>query len=119
MKESTKAYWNLVGKKLKSISKVVLDISVPVAVEAGINKVCGFINKKLHDMYKNTIVNSLITLGLNIVGMLIVLFYPFGAVVSKYIAAIFFGASVIFFGIRLIQYFKEYGKATFDVGKSI
>lgn len=119
MKESTKTYWSRVGERLKGISKVVLDMSVPVAVEAGINKACSIINEKLHEMYKSTIINSLITLVLNITGMLIVLFNPFGTVVSKYIAAGFFIGSAIFFAVRLIQYIKEYGKVTFDIGKNI
>lgn len=119
MKESTKTYWSRVGEKLKGISKVVLDMSVPVAVEAGIEKACSIINEKLHKMYRNTIMNSLITLILNIAGMLIVFFHPFGTIVSEYIAAAFFIGSVVIFFVRLIQYIREYGKVTIDVGKNI
>lgn len=119
MKESTRNYWNQVGSKLLGISKVLLDMSVPVAVEIGINKVCNIIDEKLHDMYRNTIMNSLITLVLNISGMLIVLFNPFGLVLSKYFAALFFIVSKAIFLVRLIQYFHKYGKETFFVSKSI
>ena len=119
MNDSTKTYWGRVGEKLKGLSKVVLNMSVPVAVEAGINKACSIINEKLHDMYRNTVVNSLITLILNVAGMLIVLLNPFGTVVSKYIAAGFFSGSVVFFAVRFIHYISEYGKITFDISKNI
>lgn len=119
IKESTRTYWRQVGKRLKGISKVVLDLSVPIAVEAGINKVCGIIDEKLHKMYRNTVINSLITLILNIVGMLIVFFSPFGTVISKYMAAAFFITSAVIFVTRLVRYISEYGKVTFDVGKNI
>ena len=119
MKESTRTYWRRVGEKLKGISKAILDVSVPVAVEVGINKACGIINEKLHKMYRSTVINSLITLSLNIVGILIVLLNPFGAVVSKYMAAAFFISSAVFFAARLVQYIREYGKITFDVGRNI
>lgn len=119
MRKSTKTYWSRVSEKLKGLSKVVLDMSVPVAVQAATEKACSIINEKLHKMYKNTIMNSMITLVLNIAGMLIVFFNPFGSIVSKYIAAAFFIGAVVFFIVRLIQYIREYGKVTLDVGKNI
>lgn len=119
MKEATKAYWNRVGERLKGISNSVLDMSVPVAVEAGISKVCSIINKKLHDMYKNTVMNSLITLVLNIAGMLVVCFKPFGEVISNYIGAVFFIASMVFFLVRMILCAKEYGGTTIQISKNI
>lgn len=36
MRESTKAYLSGVGKRLKGLSEVLLDMTVPVAVEAAI-----------------------------------------------------------------------------------
>ena len=119
MKETTKAYWNSVGKRLLGISNIVLDMSVPVAVEAGINKACSIINGKLHDMYKSTVMNSLITLALNIAGMLIVCFKPFGEVLSNYVGAVFFIASMVFFLFRMINSAKEYGKSAFQISKKI
>ena len=62
MRESTKAYLNGVGKRLKGLSEVLLDMTIPVAVEAAIEKACSVINVKLHEMYKSTIMNSIITL---------------------------------------------------------
>lgn len=74
MRESTKAYLSGIGKRLKGLSEVLLDMTIPVAVEAAIEKACSVINEKLHEMYKSTIMNSIITLGLNIAGMLVALF---------------------------------------------
>lgn len=119
MKESTKVYLSGVGKRLKGLSEVLLDMTVPVAVEAAIEKACSVINEKLHEMYKSTIMNSVITLGLNIAGMLVALFNPFGIVVSKYVAALFFFTSFVFFTLRMIKFLQNYGRTTLDIGKNI
>lgn len=57
MKESSKAYFSRLGRKLKVLTAVLLDMTVPVAVEAAIEKACSVINVKLHEMYKSTIMN--------------------------------------------------------------
>lgn len=119
MKESTKIYLSAVGKRLKGLSEVLLDMTVPVAVEATIEKACSVINVKLHEMYKSTIMNSIITLGLNIAGMLFALFNPFGIVLSKYVAALFFFTSFVFFTLRMIKFLQNYGRTTLDIGKNI
>lgn len=119
MRESTKAYLSGVGKRLKGLSEVLLDMTVPVAVEAAIEKACSVINVKLHEMYKSTIMNSIITLGLNIAGMLVALFNPFGIVVSKYVAALFFLTSFVFFTSRMIKFLQNYGRTTLAIGKNI
>jgi hypothetical protein len=119
MKESTKVYLSGVGKRLKGLSEALLDMTVPVAVEAAIEKACSVINEKLHEMYKSTIMNSVITLGLNIAGMLVALFNPFGIVVSKYVAALFFFTSFVFFTLRMIKFLQNYGRTTLDIGKNI
>ena len=119
MKESTKAYLSGVGKRLKGLSEVLLNMTVPVAVEAAIEKACSVINEKLHEMYKSTIMNSVITLGLNIAGMLVALFNLFGIVVSKYVAALFFFTSFVFFSFKMIKFIQNYGRTTLDIGKNI
>ena len=119
MKESTKVYLSAVGKRLKGLSEVLLDMTVPVAVEAVIEKACSVINVMLHEMYKSTIMNSIITLGLNIAGMLFALFNPFGIVLSKYVAALFFFTSFVFFTLRMIKFLQNYGRTTLDIGKNI
>lgn len=119
MREFTKAYLSGVGKRLKGLSEVLLDMTVPVVVEAAIEKACSVINVKLHEMYKSTIMNSIITLGLNIAGILVALFNPFGIVVSKYIAALFFFTSFVFFTFRMIKFLQNYGRTILAIGKNI
>ena len=119
MKETTKTYLSGIGKRLKGLSAALLDMTVPVAVEAAIEKACSVINVKLHEMYKSTIMNSIITLGLNIAGMLVALFNPFGIVVSKYVAALFFLTSFVFFTFRMIKFLQNYGRTTLAIGKNI
>lgn len=119
MRESTKAYLSGIGKRLKGLSEVLLDMTIPVAVEAAIEKACSVINEKLHEMYKSTIMNSIITLGLNIAGMLVALFNPFGIVVSKYVAALFFFTSCVFFTFKMIKFLQNYGRTTLAIGKNI
>ena len=119
MRESTKAYLGGVGKRLKGLSEVLLDMTIPVAVEAAIEKACRVINEKLHKMYKSTIMNSIITLGLNIAGMLVALFNPFGIVLSKYVAALFFFTSCAFFTFKMIKFLQNYGRTTLAIGKNI
>lgn len=119
MRESTKAYLSGIGKRLKGLSEVLLDMTIPVAVEAAIEKACSVINEKLHEMYKSTIMNSIITLGLNIAGMLVALFNPFEIVVSKYVAALFFFTSCVFFTFKMIKFLQNYGRPTLAIGKNI
>lgn len=119
MKETTKAYFSRVGKRLKGLTAVLFDMTVPVAIEAAIEKACSVINEKLHEMYKSTIINSVITLGLNIAGMLVALFNPFGLVVSKYVAALLFLISFVFFCLRMIKFLQNYGRTTIEIGKNI
>lgn len=119
MKESTKAYLIRVGRRLKGLAAVLLDMTVPIAVEIAIEKACSVINVKLYEMYKSTIINSIITFGLNITGMLIALFNPFGIVVSKYIAALLFLISFVLFISRMIKFLQKYGRTTIEIGKNI
>lgn len=119
MNEVSKNYWCKVCERLKKLAKLVLDFSIPAIVEASVNKACNVINEKLHDLYINTIMNSLIILALNIAGMLIAIITPFGFITSMYVAAVLFLCSIVFFIIRLIRYLKIYGRTVFQIGKNI
>ena len=70
-------------------------------------------------MYISTIMNSIITLGLNIAGMLVALFNPFGIVLSKYVASLFFFTSCVFFTFKMIKFLQNYGRTTLAIGKNI
>ena len=80
---SKNSYRNQVVSKLKRVSRAILDMSIPFAVDVAVETVCKKIEEKLHTFYKNTTINSLITLALNIIGILLILFYPFGKTASK------------------------------------
>ena len=118
-KLSKNSYRNQVVSKLKGISRTILDMSIPFAVDVAVGKVCKVIEEKLHTFYKNTTINSLITLALNIIGLLLVLFYPFGKTVSKIFAILIFLASGIFSLIRCVKFVKKYGKSSIDMAKNI
>ena len=61
---SKNSYRNQVVSKLKGISRAILDMSIPFAVDVAVETVCKKIEEKLHTFYKNTTINSLITLAL-------------------------------------------------------
>ena len=118
-KLSKNSYRNQVVSKLKGISRTILDMSIPFAVDVAVETVCKVIEEKLHIFYKNTTINSLITLALNIIGLLLVLFYPFGKTASKIFAILIFLASGIFSLIRCVKFVKKYGKSSIDMAKNI
>ena len=119
MNNSKNAYWEHVGERLKRLSKAAFNMSISVAVDAGIEKVCCIIDEKLHEVFKRTFVNSVITLVLNIIGILVVLFLPFDPIISGYIGAGLFLGSIVFFLIRVINYIRSYGKTTIGITNSI
>ena len=118
-KLSKNSYRNQVVSKLKGISKAILDMSIPFAVDVAVETVCKKIEEKLHNFYKNTSINSLITLALNIIGLLLVLFSPFGKTASNIFAIFIFLASGIFSLIRCVKFVKKYGKSSIDMTKNI
>lgn len=119
MNKTKEVYWSQVGKRLKNLLNIALEASIPLFIETSINKVCAIIETKIHSVYKSTIINSLITLGMNICGMMIVICKPFGTVISNFIAPGLFLTSIIFFCFRFAMYWRNYGKTTIEVGKSI
>lgn len=119
MNDTSKAYWIGVGKRLSGLAKKALSMSIPIAVSAGIDKACGAINCKLREIYKTSIVNALITLALNVAGLLCVLYCPLGIVPSRYLAAFLFIASLVWSCVRLVEYLRKYGKETLAVCKSV
>ena len=72
---SKNSYRNQIVSKLKGISRAILDMSIPFAVDVAVETVCKKIEEKLHTFYKNTTISSLITLALNIIGLLLVLLW--------------------------------------------
>lgn len=71
------------------------------------------------DLYQAALQEPAFQVPHNIAGMLVALFNPFGIVVSKYVAALFFFTSFVFFTLRMIKFLQNYGRTTLDVGKNI
>lgn len=116
-------YWSSVGKKLLSLGKTALNLVAPVAINYGITKAvekaCSIIEGKIKELYKQTAINSAISLTINLSGILILIFKPFGENDSRYMACVFFFASFIFWLVRTIVFVKNYGKVTVQISKSI
>ena len=71
------------------------------------------------DLYQAALQEPAFQVPHNIAGMLVALFNPFGIVVSKYVAALFFFTSFVFFTLRMIKFLQNYGRITLDIGKNI
>ena len=85
-----------------------LDVIVPYLSDKIIqSKVCPLVKEKLDTFYKNTIVNSLITLVLNIIGVVFIIFDPLGEKGSRIIAYIFFIIAISFSICRFIIFIKN------------
>lgn len=107
-------YQNNPVKKIKGLFKALLDKTVPMAVEATIQKICSVIQQKLQVVYKNTIKNALIVLGFNALGV-IILYLPINETVSVWGAFIFFLTAIVWGLVQLILNIKRYGKTTLQV----
>ena len=81
------------------------------------NKICPLIKANLDTFYKRTVINSLITLVLNVVGMIFVIFDPFGEKTSYIIATLFFVVAFSFTLCRFIVFMinKQYREITFQL----
>ena len=128
-------YWD----KLKSLGKTALkllffggplaagQVLADVAVSSIVDKVvqdkikeaCEKIEVQLREMYKRTARNSAITFAINLAGVLILIFKPFGVAASKYVSFAFFAASFVFWLARTILFIQNYGKTTVEVSKSV
>ena len=99
-----------------------LDIVVPYLSDKIIrSKVCPLVKEKLDTFYKNTIVNSLITLVLNIIGVLFVIFDPFGVKVSCIIAYTLFFVAISFTIYRFVSFIvnKKYREVCTQLIQSV
>ncbi len=108
-------YLKRVGARLASLGKAAVNAAIPAVVMASINSANDLIENKLHQFYFKTIQNSAITLTLNIAGILILIFQPFGKKIATWICLAFFFASFVFRLVRMILYCKDYGRITVDI----
>lgn len=116
-------YWSSVGKRLLSLGKTALNLAAPVAINyeitKAVEKACSIIEGKIKELYKQTAINSAISLAINLSGILILIFKPFEENVSRYMACVFFFASFIFWLVRTILFVKNYGKVTIQISKTV
>lgn len=115
-------YWHSVGKRLISLTKTALQTAVPVILDSSIilaiNKSCVVIQSKLHSVFKKSVRNSIINLIINIIGILILYFKPFGFYIDMIIAGLLFLGAFIFWLIRFIQMITQYGYASLEIAKN-
>lgn len=76
------------------------------------------IDFKLKEMFYTKLLNSVITLVINIAGIAILLVEPAGEI-SRYIVFGIFGVAFIYTLVRLVLYIRNYGKVTFEVVRLI
>lgn len=116
-------YLNGVVSRLVSLGKSILDFTAPVAVTLGVDaligKACERIEAQLKQLYIKTAMNSAITLLINSVGILCLIFRPFGQKSSLIITVLCFMGAICFFFVRLILWIREYGYQTFELIKII
>lgn len=105
-------YLKGVGERLASLGKAAVNAAIPAVVSASINSAYGRIAENLRLLYKKTARNAAITFALNVCGMMILIFRPFGKSVSAWIGMAFFFSAFVFWLVRVILYCKDYGKVT-------
>ena len=112
-------YLKKVRARFVSLGKAAINAAIPAVVISSINMAFGKIEQKLHQLYLRTIRNSAITLVLNVIGMLVLIFQPFTQTVSKVIAYSLFTSGGVFWLIRTILYCRNYGKITIKIVRNV
>jgi hypothetical protein len=113
------AYWKRVAARLFRLSRAAVNAAIPPVLQASLNTAYDLIEQKLRQIYKKTIRNAAITLAINVAGMLILIFHPFGTKVATWLSMPFFTAAFIFWLVRLILYCKNYGRVTLAITKNV
>ena len=113
------AYWKRVAARLFRLSRAAVNAAIPPVLQASLNTAYDLIEQKLHQIYKKTIRNAAITLAINVAGMLILIFHPFGTRVATWLGMSFFAAAFIFWLVCLILYCKNYGRVTLAITKNV
>ena len=113
------AYWKRVAARLFRLGQAAVNAAIPQVLEASLNSACELIEEKLHQIYKRTIRNAAITLAINVAGMLVLIFHPFGKSVAAWISMAFFAGAFIFWLVRVILYCKNYGRITVAITRNV
>ena len=112
-------YWKRVAARFFRLSRAAINAAIPSVLQASLNSAYDLIEQKLHQIYKKTIRNAAITLAINVAGMLILIFHPFGTQLATWLSMPFFAAAFIFWLVRLILYSKNYGRVTLAITKNV
>lgn len=107
------------GARAHGLFSAILNRSISFAVDVSVEKICTSIDSRLSVFIKNTCVNFSIIAGLNGLGMLCLLFSPFGERGSKTVALFFLFSSFVYGLVRFVRFVKNYGRQTVVVGKKI
>ena len=107
------------GARAYGLFSAILNRSISFAVDVSVEKICTSIDSRLRVFIKNTCVNFSIIAGLNGLGMLCLLFSPFGERGSKTVALFFLFSSFVYGLVRFVIFVKNYGRQTVVVGKKI
>ena len=113
------AYWKRVVGRLFRLGRAAVNAAIPQVLEASLNSACEVVEEKLHQIYKRTIRNAAITLAINVAGMLVLIFHPFGKSVAAWISMAFFAGAFIFWLVRVILYCKNYGRITVAITRNV
>lgn len=76
------------------------------------------IDLKLNEIFYLMLLNSIITFVINMVGIAVLILKPMGNY-SRFVALGIFSVTLIYTFVRLILYFKQYGKVTFALVKLV
>ena len=110
---------NQAGLRAQGLFSAILSKSISFAVDVSVEKICTSIDSRLSVFIKNTCVNFSIIAGLNGLGMLCLLFSPFGERGSKTVTLFFLFSSFVYGLVRFVIFVKNYGRQTVVVGKKI
>ena len=113
------AYWRRVVGRLFRLSRAAVNAAIPQVLEASLNSAYDLIEEKLRQIYKRTIRNAAITLAINVAGLLILIFHPFGKQIASWISMAFFAGAFVFWLVRVILYCKNYGRVTVAIAGKV
>lgn len=100
------------------VSKYVIPKAVKKVQDSIQESYYSKIDFKLKEIFYTKLLNSVITLVINIAGIAILLVEPAGEF-SRYIAFGIFGVAFIYTLVRLVLYIRNYGKVTFEIVRLI
>lgn len=102
----------------KEVSKFVVPKVIEKTKERFQESYYEKIDFKLKEIFYNMLLNSVITFVINITGIVILIVKPVNEY-SKYIALGFFVISFIYTLVRIILYFRQYGKVSMGIAKLV